>query len=510
MEDNDLFVVLYYDICEDNLLKLENLLNESIEAKIKVKLCMAEYQDEFFSSHSIKLLLKNDFFNKLFSEQNPYIYLCDKNEEKYNLENSLAIFYLTKKKGKYFTENFMEIMELKKLIIFEEMDKYKSILNVIKKFKSSNDKYVFKNPKFYNYYGFLEGSDEINELYNKVYEERNKSIYYVPPIVEEQEEKKEEISYRFIKKVNKEKKYEEEEKKIIYEKKKNEEDENNKIKNVVYTYYIETNDSITNDIQRGCILENCRNKSLDIIYIYVDDNDKRNYLDCLLKDKLNEENYRKITFILNETYGIYNIMNVIKQSNKDHDGDIIYILRSDTIIPYQESIDNIYFEFLDNVRKVYGISRVERNLNGHMYKDEMLGQLFYATSQDMFIYNSPLKVENKEEEIINFYEENSELLINKMLEYNDYEVMNDTTNYKLIRILGNDKERYIMKKMENKKNEENEIQNKYKYNPENNGLESIPIEHFFKQLDEKEILYVKQHIFNKYIMKKINMSKKDL
>ncbi len=503
MEINDSYIVLYYDIEDnENILKLENLINESNDAQIKIMLCGTDYDNDFISSNFVKnfieLILKNQNFNNI-------IKLCEKEDEKKCLENCLAIFYLTKKKGKYFTENFNEIMDLKKFILHEEMDKYRTIFNVIKKFKNSDEKYIFKNPKFYNHYGFLEGSDEINELYNKIYEERTKNMYIPPTKLETISEESNE-SQRFLKKrMNKEEVNEE--KRIQYIKSKD--DKNEKIKNILYTYYVETDDGTTNDIQRGCILENARNKCIDKLYIYIDDNDKKDYLNALLKDKLIQENYNKINFIENENSGFFNIIDVVNKSNKDHYGDIIYILRSDTIIPYQESIENIYFDFIDN-KKVYGISRVERNLNGNMYKDQTLSQFFYALSQDMYIYQSPLILDKNKTDIINFYEEYSELIFNKVLENNEYEIYNDTEKYKLIRILVNDKERHIIKKIEVKKNEENEMGNKYKYNPENSGLNSIPIEHFIKQLDENEIFLVKQSIFNKFIMKKINIAKNEL
>jgi hypothetical protein len=60
-------------------------------------------------------------------------------------------------------------------------------------------------------------------------------------------------------------------------------------------------------------------------------------------------------------------------------------------------IHNIEFDLLEDNRKIIGLSRFERALDGKICKINELSQIFYATEQDAYFFRTPFEIDYKDE-----------------------------------------------------------------------------------------------------------------
>ncbi len=455
------------------------------------------------------------------------------------LKNAFCIFYFLDNKDDFFTKNIKEIISLNKFILHKHMDKYKALINVLKDL-TNNKNHTFNQNNFLNNYHKLSGTDELNlifeefknnyfnnnttnsstvnsstvnsstensnndikkiKLIKKVHKEENNNEENNNEENNNEEKKKEENN-------NEEKKEEENKSKDIKkEYKKNiniifSKENNFKTKHVYCTFYNHTNNDITNEIQIKCMIENCKNKLFNQYIIF-----HHNSMDMLknyFKNELNNDFIDKIIFIQNDEINphILKINKVIDYFNNNYIGDIIYLSRSDILIPIQNDIKNIQFKLFET-NYIYAISRIERKLDGNVFKENSFNNLLYSHLQDLYIFRTPLKIDINNEiyNQLDFYENKFEILFNKILESSGYHIINDTTNCKILRIMSNNdvNERHIMK----------ECNIEYKdydcsYIAENSILNKFSLENYLKNLDlnEDELYLVKQYIFKLFIKK---------
>ncbi len=431
------------------------------------------------------------------------------------LKNSFCIFYFLDYKDDFFTKNIKEIISFNKFILHKPMDKYKALINVLKDL-TNNKNHKFNQNNFLNNYDKLNGNKEINIIF-----EEFKNNY----LNKNNEDNKNDRNNNDIKKIKLIKKVnlKEEDKKVIkesVEKSVPKNIEKNIQKNIqkniniklnkkndlnmnhIYcTYYSHTNHNITNEIQIKCIIENCKN-NLFQKYILFHDNHKE-LLIHYLKNELNEELINSIIFVQNDS----KINKIISYLNTHYIGDIVYLSRSDILIPLQDDIKKLTFKILEH-NYIYAISRIEQRLNGSIFKEQSFNNLLYSHLQDLYIFRPHININSNHIEIYNkldFYETNFEILFNKMLESSGYYIVNDTLNCKILRIMCSDNinERHIMKKCSIDYKESD-----CSYIAENIILSKFSLENYINNLDltEDEIYLVKQYIF-KLFLKKNNLIK---
>jgi hypothetical protein len=482
------FIVICDDVNEDHIEKIEKVCTECILQDVDIFLYNVN-KTKYNDDELYDILVKND---KLLS------YMIDnrldiiKDRENEYIKNCLSLFYFSKMKSKIITENIEYLYKSNKFILYQNIEKYKALINVLKKLVE--EKSNIKNDKFYDYYNKLEGSDEVNELYHEFYgnignkrkEESN-----------ENSENKE-----IVKKLKKDVNYN-----IKIKKSKNI-DPIMKIGHILYTYYIVTNDEMTNNIQLQCIMENYKNTLFTKICIYVDSEDIQKNIYEKFNIELGNDCNEKIRYILNKNSSsqLFNMKNVFEDSNSNYVGDIIYITRSDIVIPNQDGLKNIEYEFIGN-KRIYSISRIERRLDGQMFKDIKYNKYLHGSTIDMFIYQSSFMY-SKEDTLFNeidFYKKGDELKINKIFEYYGYDLFNDTINCKILRIL-RDQNVDIRHILKNSKEWDEDIENKYQYSivPENSTLNSISLSKLINeiQLSDDDEYLIKKYIFNYFSIKK--------
>ena len=258
--------------------------------------------------------------------------------------------------------------------------------------------------------------------------------------------------------------------------------ENEKI-NIV-TYYKKYDLNILNIIQKKCITENLKNNNIDNIFIIGNN----------LNEELNDIIDKKISiYDFKEELTYKNIIDIIniKLSNK-----IILLIRSDIIIPTQE-FDNFELDFIET--NIYIITRIERLINGNLIYSEKLNNTLFSIENDALLFKSPLNINTEYIDKLFFYEKYNELYFNKLLNLNNYNIINYTTKYKIIRLLyENDIENRLLLKDNNINKDDIYLI------PDNQIINSLSIDKLLElyNIDDNDIYKIKCDIFNNYIKNK--------
>jgi hypothetical protein len=268
---------------------------------------------------------------------------------------------------------------------------------------------------------------------------------------------------------------------------------------IMYTLYRHTADEATNLIQKKCILENARNKTIQRIYLIGVEKE------TLLGEGL-EENAKIFRLTGPGFESSFSIASVTEHANLHHSGDIIYWIRSDMVLPNQESLDGIELAFCENPKRVYALSRIERTLQGQMFKDPSCMSMMYSHEQDLYIYASPLELvfsssSSASATALDFYRKHEELYINKLLEESGYTLYNDTERYKVIRIIVHDQNRFILGPSQMKKLE---CTPRVTFLPENSAVQHLPLDQMIRScgLNEEGEYQVKKWLYEKFLLPK--------
>ena len=445
---NNKFIILYIDnnIYNDFDIEINNFLLEKYNIKV------------------IKFLLNTE--EKKINFNNLYEIYVDNHTEEYLINNCFFIIYLSKIIR---SNNLIDLLyKNKKYIYF-----FENVILNDEKFKNSLNQFI-KN--ILNFDSELNNNIEENFQNFKIYYEnlnKNKDIKLIIPIQKN-------ILINFNKKNNN----------II--------DENYK-KITIITYYKKYDFEILNIIQKKCIIENIKNKNVYEICIIGEN------LEEEFKEIINEYKNINKNIILYQYSNYLTFKDLLTIINDNFKNKIICMLRSDIILPNQNDLDDIKLDLLSTEnREIYSLSRIERLVNGNLIKNNNLNKVLSSTEQDGWIFIAPLIINLESLENIYFYNKHSELYFNKLLKDNNYNIINNTNKYKIIRILydNNLDNRLLLK---------NDIVN-FKDNPdiyllpENNLIDKISLDNLLKlfNLDNNEIYNIKCDIFNKYFKNIIN------
>lgn len=468
--ENNKYIVIYDNIVRTKLNQYENIMNIAEENNFFLVFIINNKENHHLC---IDILSENQVLLQGLLSNKINIYFDNVKEF---IKKSFCVFYFLENKDYYFTKNIKEIISFNKYILHKKIDKYKALINVLKEL-NKNSNHIFNQTTFINYYDKLNGTEELNNIFSEF---KNNNVE------------------NNIKKIKSIKKIKTEEKNININLKK---DNSLNMNNIYCTFYINTEHILTNDIQIKCIIENCKNKLFNK-YIIISYN-KEDYLKNYLKNVLSIDIMNNIIFIQNDNETIFKIYNIINYLNTNYLGDIVYLARSDIIIPQQDKIKNIQLKLLES-KNIYAISRIERKLDGVMFKDNFCNSLLYSHLQDLYIFKPFINIDlNNNIEIYNnldYYSHNFEILFNKLLESSGYNIINDTINCKILRIMCSDNvnERHIMK-------ENSIIYKDYNcsYIAENNIINKYSLENYLNNVDltEEEIYLVKQYIFKLFIKK---------
>ena len=262
------------------------------------------------------------------------------------------------------------------------------------------------------------------------------------------------------------------------------------------TCYKKSDKDILNTIQKKCIYENLNNNNISRIHIFG------NNLKEEFQDLFKELNSKK-EIILNEFEDNVSFKDIIDYANSKLSNKVIFIARSDIILPNQNDLDDLKFDLTNN-NDIYALSRIDRLINGNLVRSDKLNKILYCNQQDAWIFKSPLNIANNNDiSNILFYNKYSELYFNKILINNNYNVINDTNKLKIIRLLHENN--MDNRELINETNIDEENEENIYILPDNASLSKINIDKLvnFIGIEDKELYNLKCYIFNKYFKNKI-------
>jgi len=287
-------------------------------------------------------------------------------------------------------------------------------------------------------------------------------------------------------------------------KEKNIDEHQNSDKIHLITYYKETDIKLLNIIQKKCIFENYKNKSI-IKLLIIGKNLIEEFKEILEHDSNKKIILHDISSSDKENVSFKYLIDI---SNTIFLNKIICILRSDIILPNQNELDDLEIDLLSDKKQVFSVSRIERLINGNLVKSDKLHKILNCTEQDAWFFKSPLDISQEKNiklDMINFYDKYSELYFNNILKDEGYNVINNTKKYKIIRLLyeNNIENRHLLN-IDDTEHIKNNLE-KICLLPDNNSVDKISIDQILSscKLDEREMYYIKCELINKYFKNKI-------
>ncbi len=418
----------------------------------------------------------NDYLKNRFENITLIRYLKP-NNEKYIIEENNFNFY-----QEYFDElNEEEFIKKTKYIInLENEDIKESIEILINKYNIKV--YEYKEWDDIKFEEMLNESFEINnEKRKKIKEDRKNENYENKEINNNNLNKfsiQKEIETNIIKKI----------------------DKNDKINLITYVRKIDN--EIIYNMQFKCILENYKNKNVQNILVMG--NDVETYFSKIHFEKI--ENKKII--LVNDDDDNITFKDLFVLSNELFSNKLVMLIRSDIILLNNPDWENLHLEFYLDTKKMYCLTRIERDYNGRFIRIPPNQNLFGGVEQDGWIFKTPIDIHrnvNKGSiENHDFYEKFSELFMNKYMIENNYELINNVHNYKIIRITPHQDLRirdYIKPPKQPIHKED------FYFLPEKTMIDNLTIEQWFDfcQVDEEEKYKWKVEIMNRSLKNKINI-----
>jgi hypothetical protein len=462
------YIIVYYNENYDNNLFVNKILgyNEFLEYKIIL----------FYKNKK-----ESNFDNKKIIEL-----IYDENIEKHFLEKTFSIFYITDDTPSNILINFLkknnEILFFYKSFDFKDTNLYIPIKNNYISSDSDEDNNDESKSDTSSEIFEINEDDCIEDSMN-IYNNNDRNIF-INKYIDEEFNKKE-VGQQNIK----------------IQCIKNEINDNtltinSKINLITFFKYFE-DDEITNALQHKCIIENFNNKDVESIIIIGKNLEK--YFNELYVEKNKKK--EKVTLINNEDENIsYSLL--FDVANKYYNNKNVCIIKSDIIIPNQDNIENIDFLFLEK-NTIISLSRFERLINGSIIKLQELNSIFYSTEQDAYIFKTPIELELNEMNNIYFYNKFSNLEVNNILVKNNYKLINDTKNYKIIRICIDNNINY--RKIINNINIKDIDKNNLYLLPENMLFDNFNLNNLstILKMNDDDINDIKIYMLNKYVKNKI-------
>ena len=402
----------------------------------------------------------------------------DAHEEKL-WAGSLCVFYFSKYKRSFLHKDATRIREMDRFILYRQMDSYEKFINLLLQLQNDRKKGVFHEQNWWTYYHTLIFEMDTEEAEAGAEVEAEVEGETEPVLDGEGEGETFEEHIRFhLRKMQ---------------------DPVPKIQHVMYTYYHPTTDPVTNLIQKKCILENLRNKTIDRFYLFAD-------LTQMTDEggELQGDAKMEIVPLGSPTFSFHRL---IEHANEHHSHDIIYLIRSDMVLPNQESLETLEYTFYENPMMIYALSRIERTLQGHMFKDQACMSMMYSHEQDLYIYQAPLLLSPASLfqpllEGIDFYGKHEELRLNWLLEMAGYTLYNDTEKFKVIRIMTQEGQRHILRPGRNARLA---CEGDLTFLPENSGIRHLPLDQLIRncQMNEEGEYQLKKWLYERYILPKV-------
>jgi hypothetical protein len=438
------YIIIYYQENDNNNLFLNKIL---------------KYEE--FLEYKIILLYKNKK-NSTFSNERIIELIYDNNVEKCFLEEPFTIFYITD--------------DIPSQILIDYLKKNEEIMFF---YKENDDTNIFFNSNEENINNEEYEIDEEDSM--NIYNNTDKNIF-INKYETSDEKKSNQTSIN-----------------ILMQKTKNENNDfihnNDNSKLHIITFFKEfEDDEIMNSVQQKCIIENINNKDVKSIAI-IGKNLEKYFSNITISNK---------DIILIE-YGVTNISYsyLFNKVNELFDNKIVCIIKSDIVIPNQDSLENIEFLFLEKKNTVLALSRFERMCNGNIVKTQELNSIFYATEHDAYIYKTPvINIDFSSMDNLYFYNQYSNLEVNNILIKNDYKLLNDTKNYRMLRLCI-DNDIGIRKLINNRDIKEVNKDNIYLL-PENMIFDNFNLQHLAMvlKMDEEDINEIKIYMLSVLFKKK--------
>jgi hypothetical protein len=169
-----------------------------------------------------------------------------------------------------------------------------------------------------------------------------------------------------------------------------------------------------------------------------------------------------------------------------------------------EAIENLNYEFMLHEKRVYSLTRIERDIQGKFVRIPPNQNLFGGVEQDAWIFKTPIECKDEKNieciKNVDFNERFSELYMNRYLVTHGYELINDIRNYKIIRVnLYPDLSRRDLIKNPSKRIEDEKVY----LLPEYEMIENMTIEQLLLStgMKQEEIYEIKKEMMNRYFMK---------
>jgi hypothetical protein len=442
------YILIYYQENDNNNLFLNKIL---------------KYEE--FLEYKIILLYKNKKDSN-FNNERIIELIYDNNVETYFLEEPFSIFYITNDIPSQILIDYLKNND-------EIMFFYKENYSI--DFFSSNEIAIQTESKNINDDYEIDEEDSMN-----IYNNTDKNIFINK--YECNNEKKENQQQTLN---------------ILMQKTKNDTNsismEDGKLHIITFFREFEEND-IMNSIQIKCIIENINNKDVKSIIIIGKNLEK--YFSTI-----NIPNKEIILIEYDSTNISYSYL--FNKANELYNNKIVCIVKADIIIPNQDSLENIEFLFLEKKSTILALSRFERMINGNIIKTQELNSIFYATEHDAYIFKTPLiNIHFNTMDNLYFYNQYSNLEVNKILIKNNYKLLNDTKNYRILRLcIDNDANN---RKLINNIDIKDINQDNIYLLPENLIFDNFNLQHLSNvmNMDEEDINEVKIYMLNVLFRKK--------
>ena len=262
-------------------------------------------------------------------------------------------------------------------------------------------------------------------------------------------------------------------------------------------------DNMVETIQLTCLLENLHNTNINKILVIC------NQINDKLKEIIDNHPNRIIIYNKDNNITYKDILEIITEYIPIN--TIVYLFMCDIILPNQNTINNICFDLnLSNKNEVYSLSRLDKMPNNTIVRSDILCKLLCSTEHDAWLFKTPLILNSTSLDKLSniyFYNYLSSIFFNNEIKENNYILINNTKEYKILRLMLDNQiyNRPLIDKNINL-NLSNELNNIYLL-PSNEILDNISIEQLIKIMkpnsDEIDNYIIKCELFNKYMKNKI-------
>jgi hypothetical protein len=203
------------------------------------------------------------------------------------------------------------------------------------------------------------------------------------------------------------------------------------IQMITYIRKIEGNDLLYH-LQIKCVLENYKNKLIQNVVVIGKD------IETFFQTIHYEKIENKKIILINDDDDNITFQDMFVIGNELFKNKIIFIVRSDVIFINSEGNHELEFDLLLDEKKIYCLSRIERDIHGRFVRIPPNLTLFNSVDQDGWIFKAPIEcMDEKEIECIKDYDFNekwSELRMNHYMKVQGYKLVNDIRNYKIVRV----------------------------------------------------------------------------